>query len=258
MWGVRCYADLSDLPEAPDHLALLVPNEQSLEMLETGGRLGARSASHLCSGIWRGRRRGGAKASDTSAPRHRRLMDIAAVGPNCMGLAVGRLAVSAPSQTSRSSLWGSGPVAALTQSGTLAQTFSPWSRRCWPDSRLSRFLRQSDLSQLRRLYRLSCRDPHLRVITCYVELVIDGKRFLAAAEKARRNGKHIVVVKTGGTEGRAKAAFAHTGSLAGSRDVFDAFARDVGIVRGFTRGNGRGRSVSWPACRGRVAMPSAL
>ncbi|HWG04603.1 MAG TPA: CoA-binding protein, partial [Beijerinckiaceae bacterium] len=51
MWGGRCYADLSQLPEAPDHLALLVPNEPSIEMLEAGGRLGARSASLYAAGF---------------------------------------------------------------------------------------------------------------------------------------------------------------------------------------------------------------
>ena len=38
-------------------------------------------------------------------------------------------------------------------------------------------------------------------------------------------------MKAGGSEEARKAALAHTGSLAGSTEVFDAFARDVGIVR---------------------------
>ena len=156
--------------------------------------------------------------------------EIAAVGPNCMGLAVGRSRFCTFPDEQIEPL-GVGPVAALTQSGMLAQTFS----RGLVDA------------GLKLAYLISCGnqvgltfadyidhladDPDLRVITCYIELVIDGRRFLAAARKARDNGKNVVVVKAGSSEGARKAAFAHTGSLAGSTEVFDAFARDVGIVR---------------------------
>ncbi len=47
IWGSKCYPSLADLPEPPDHLALFVPNEQTLEVIEAGGRLkmaGARGA----------------------------------------------------------------------------------------------------------------------------------------------------------------------------------------------------------------------
>ena len=229
MWGVRCYASLSQLPEAPDHLALLVPNEPSLVQLEAGGKLGARSASLYAAGFGEG----GDAAGQERAQRLRRILGtygIAAVGPNCMGLAVGRSRFCTFPDEQVEPL-GLGPVAALTQSGMLAQTFS----RGLVDAGLTlAYLiscgNQIGLSFADYIDHLAD-DPNLRVIACYVESVIDGKRFLAAAEKARRNGKNVIVVKTGGSEAARKAAFAHTGSLAGSRDVFDVFARDVGIVR---------------------------
>ena len=79
----------SELPESPDHLALLVPQRTTLAVLETGGRLGARSASLYAAGFGEG-------GDATGRERARRLRQclttfgIAAVGPNCMGLAVGR------------------------------------------------------------------------------------------------------------------------------------------------------------------------
>ena len=89
IWGTRCYPSLADLPEAPDHLALFVPHEQTLAVLEAGGKLGARSASIYAAGFGEG-------GDATGRDRARRLRQclrtsgIAAVGPNCMGLAVGR------------------------------------------------------------------------------------------------------------------------------------------------------------------------
>jgi acetyltransferase len=71
----------------------------------------------------------------------------------------------------------------------------------------------------------------LKVILCYVEGVPDGQRFLAAAKRARDNGKVTVVVKIGGSDAGRAAALAHTGSLAGTSEAFDVFAHDAGIVR---------------------------
>ena len=229
LWGARCYPSVADLPETPDHLALFVPKEQTLEILETAGRLGARSASIYAAGFGEG----GDPEGRARALRLKEILrthSIAATGPNCMGLAVGRSKFCTFPDEQIEPL-APGPVAALTQSGMLAQTFA----RGLVDAGLTlSYLvscgNQTGLTFADYITHLS-EDPDLRVITCYVESVSDGPAFLAAAQTARRNGKSIVVVKAGGSEEARKAALAHTGSLAGSTEVFDAFARDAGIVR---------------------------
>ena len=229
LWGARCYPTLADLPEPPDHLALFVPNEASLDMVEFGGSLGARSASIYAAGFGEG----GDARGLVRAARLKTLLEkysIAATGPNCMGLAVGRSRFCTfPDEQVQ--VLAPGPVAALTQSGALAQTFA----RGIADAGLTlAYLvslgNQTGLTFADYIDHLSG-DPDLRVITCYIESVVDGDRFLVAAEKARHAGKHVIVVKAGGTEDARKATLAHTGSLAGSTAVFDAFARDVGVLR---------------------------
>ncbi len=69
------------------------------------------------------------------------------------------------------------------------------------------------------------------MILCYIEQVRGPARFFAAARRATAAGKTIVAVKIGGSEAGREAALAHTGALAGALDVFDAFARDAGVVR---------------------------
>ncbi len=64
----------------------------------------------------------------------------------------------------------------------------------------------------------------------YLEGVIDGRRFIRAAEKASRK-KPVVVMKAGRSEAGAAAVASHTGSLAGSDAVFDAVCRRTGLVR---------------------------
>ena len=229
IWGQRCYPTIADLPEAPDHLALFVPKEQTLEILELGGGLGVRSATIYAAGFGEG----GDPDGRARALRLKEILNrhsIAATGPNCMGLAVGRSKFCTFPDEQLTPL-APGAVAAITQSGMLGQTFA----RGIADAGLTlAYLvscgNQTGLTFADYIDHLAD-DPDLRVITCYIEAVTDGAAFLAAAEKARRNGKTIVAVKAGGSEEARKATLAHTGSLAGSTEVFDAFARDVGIVR---------------------------
>src|SRR5208283_6006459 len=100
----------------------------------------------------------------------------AAVGPNCMGLAVGRSKFCTfPDEQIEPLTPGS--VAALTQSGMLAQTFS----RGLVDAGLSlAYLiscgNQTGLTFADYIDYLAD-DSDLRVITCYIESVIDGRKF---------------------------------------------------------------------------------
>ncbi|MFN3889895.1 MAG: acetate--CoA ligase family protein [Beijerinckiaceae bacterium] len=229
IWGVRCYASLEDLPAPADHLALFVPADPSLEILDQGGRLGARSASLYAAGFGEG----GDAAGLARAERLRAILDkhgVAAVGPNCMGIAVGQSRFcTIPDE--QIEILSPGPVAVLTQSGMLVQTLS----RGVSDAGLTLSCivslgNQTGLTFADYINALAD-DPELRVIACYIESVIDGREFIAAANKARRNGKTIVVVKSGESEAARAATLAHTGALAGEMAIFDAFAREAGIVR---------------------------
>jgi acetyltransferase len=77
-------------------------------------------------------------------------------------------------------------------------------------------------------------QPELKVIVIYVEAISDLEKFRAACLMARAAGKHIVALKLGQSEGGRQAAMAHTGSLAGSVEAFDAVAGEVGVIRADT------------------------
>jgi acetyltransferase len=74
-------------------------------------------------------------------------------------------------------------------------------------------------------------DPDLRAIACFIESIKEPLAFRRACEYARSAGKPVVAVKIGGSEESRKAALAHTGSLAGSLECFDAVAETIGVVR---------------------------
>ena len=83
---------------------------------------------------------------------------------------------------------------------------------------------------------VDCLDYFLDVdppaaIGCALDQVKDLPRFRAACGRARSLGVPIVVLKTGRSEVGARAALAHSGSLAGDDAMFDAALRQSGAIR---------------------------
>jgi len=74
-------------------------------------------------------------------------------------------------------------------------------------------------------------DEETSVVALYLETLRDPDRFLAAALHAARRGKRLVCYKVGRSVAGALAATSHTGALAGSDRVFDAFFERAGILR---------------------------
>jgi acetyltransferase len=229
IWGTQCFPSLAALPEVPDHLAIFTPAETTLQVLREGGAAGANSATIYAAGFGEGGddegRQRAADLRDTLAET-----GLTAVGPNGMGVACGRSRFATiPDETLQE--LGPSPVAVISQSGALCAS-------------INRAVNDLDLKVG---YLISCGnqigrtvadfidhfadDAELRVLLCYIEAVADAGHFLDAARRARDSGKAVVVVKIGGSDASRAAALAHTGSLAGRSEVFDALAAAAGIVR---------------------------
>jgi len=73
-------------------------------------------------------------------------------------------------------------------------------------------------------------DPETDVILSYMEGPQNGRRLFEIAKQVTKK-KPIVMLKSGRTSAGERAAASHTGSLAGSDDVFDSMCRQAGITR---------------------------
>lgn len=73
-------------------------------------------------------------------------------------------------------------------------------------------------------------DPNTGVVFMYIEGIKDGERFIEALEKTTRV-KPVIILKSGRSKRGAMAAASHTGSLAGSDEVFDAIIKQCGALR---------------------------
>jgi acyl-CoA synthetase (NDP forming) len=147
-----------------------------------------------------------------------------------MGLGCGRSGLVTLADETLQPL-ATGPVAVLTQSGMLATTFArALADRGLGVSHLISCGNQVGLTLADYVEHLA-EDDGVHVITGYIEMIPEADRFFAACAKARARGKSVVVVKIGGSESARAAALAHTGSMVGSHDAFDAVARAAGLVR---------------------------
>ena len=73
-------------------------------------------------------------------------------------------------------------------------------------------------------------DPLTQSILLYIEGIRAGRPLIEALQRTTRK-KPVVVIKAGRSRRGAAAAASHTGSLAGSDDVFAAIMRQCGVLR---------------------------
>ncbi|HDZ35758.1 MAG TPA: CoA-binding protein, partial [Thermococcus sp.] len=72
-------------------------------------------------------------------------------------------------------------------------------------------------------------DENTKAIALYIEGVKDGRRFLEALRYASER-KPVIVLKAGKSASGAKAAASHTGSLAGSYEIYRAAFKQAGVI----------------------------
>ncbi len=72
-------------------------------------------------------------------------------------------------------------------------------------------------------------DENTKAIALYIEGVKDGRRFLKALSYASKR-KPVIVLKAGKSASGAKAAASHTGSLAGSYEIYRAAFKQAGAI----------------------------
>src|SRR5262249_26601866 len=70
-----------------------------------------------------------------------------------------------------------------------------------------------------------------RVAGLFIETARDPERFREALATAAERDVPVVALKTGRTQAAARAAFTHTGALAGNDAAFDALFDRYGVVR---------------------------
>jgi acyl-CoA synthetase (NDP forming) len=157
------------------------------------------------------------------------------VGPNCAGLvSLAQGLWSTYSAAVSFQVPQLGTVGIATQSGAIGAMF--WVAAARRGVRFSRFIATGNEADVdvAAVIAFMARDPHTKVILAYLESAKNGERFIEALKLAHEAGKPVIVLKGGSSDIGAQTAASHTGSLAGTDEVYEAAIAQCGAFRART------------------------
>lgn len=256
--GLPALTAVDQLPHGVDLAVVATPAVTVPGVVAGCARRGVRACMVLSSGF--GEVDGGHRLQRELVATAR-AAGIRLLGPNCQGLAnLASGAVASFSSSFTNFRVGDGAVAVISQSGAVAGMLAAIQHP--PVSGLRYWVatgNEADVT-VAELVDAVLDDPAVRVVQVYCEQLADAPRLAAAAAKARRLGKAVLMVKAGTTEAGAVAATSHTGALAQQDEVVDAYLRRHGVVRARSLSEmadlSRVFETSGPARGGRVAIVS--
>jgi acetyl-CoA synthetase len=225
--GRRCYPSLAALPAAPDCVAIAAPREGVLAVLEDCLAQRAGGAVVFAAGY-----------AETGLPdrvaEQEALAALAGrlplLGPNCLGFGNFLLGAGVTFSAGPKPVVPQGrAIGIVSQSGALGFALAQAVER---GVAVSHVLTSGNAAGLDTadLVAYLAEEPGCAAIACVLEGLAEPHRLLAAAGRAARAGKPLLVHKMASGEGGAAAALSHTGAVAGGHAVWHAALTEAGAI----------------------------
>ncbi|MCL5099370.1 MAG: bifunctional acetate--CoA ligase family protein/GNAT family N-acetyltransferase [Candidatus Omnitrophica bacterium] len=223
--GIKAYPSISAVPEPVDLAVLVTQSKFAPAIIEECVKAGVPGAVIISAGF--------KETGPAGVELEQQVLEIARrgkmriVGPNCLGVMNPVTGVNA---TFANGMARRGNVGFISQSGALCTAVLDWSLREMVG--FSAFVSIGSMLDVGwgDLIDYLGNDPNTKSIVIYMETIGDARAFLSAAREVALT-KPIIVIKPGRTEGAARAAASHTGSLTGSDEVLEAAFRRCGVLR---------------------------
>lgn len=223
--GIKAYPNIASVPEPVDLAVIVTPAWTVPGIIKECVEAGVKGAIIISAGFKEIGPEGAALEQQILQEARRGQMRL--IGPNCLGI---MCPITGLNATFASAMARPGKVGFLSQSGALCTAVLDWSFK--ENVGFSAFVSVGSMLDVGwgdLIYYLGD-DPHTQSILIYMETIGDARSFLSAAREVALT-KPIIVIKPGRTEGAAKAAASHTGSLTGSDEVLGAAFRRSGVLR---------------------------
>jgi acyl-CoA synthetase (NDP forming) len=216
------FSDLTRVPARPDLALIAVPAPFAEQVIESCGEAGIPVAVLFTSGFSEIGNTEQERQLKSTAERH----GIRLIGPNCAGV-----------MDTAASLYASievralpGKTAFITQSGAVGGAVLALAKfRGIGFSKFVSYGNRVDIGEVQLLDYLET-DAQTEVIALYLESLQNGRAFMQAVRRITRH-KPVVIIKAGRSASGLRAASSHTGSLAGSDEIFEAVIRHSGALR---------------------------
>ncbi|ARD85566.1 acetate--CoA ligase family protein [Ferroplasma acidiphilum] len=220
--GLTAYKSLIDIKESVDLVVIVVPRDAVPGVMKDAATIKAGAAIIITAGFKETDQHGAELEDQIMAIA--RESGIRVLGPNTIGLITPDVnATFAFADVKK------GKAALVAQSGGLGVYMLNWAQES--NVGISYFIslgNQADVDETDAFQFLST-DVETRAIFSYVEGVSSGQKFLTTLPDVIRR-KPIIFLKGGMGKTGAAAVKTHTGSVAGSMDIFRAAVRTVGGI----------------------------
>ena len=225
IFGLTLFPSVWDIPDSVDLAIISVPKRAVPGALEECVAKGIKAAVVLSAGF--------SETGEEGKRLEEEMVRVTAkgmriIGPNCFGLYCprGGLTIIPGKDFPKES----GPVGLVAQSGQLAEMIVMASRGL--GIRFSKVVSYGNACDLNEadLVEFLADDPETKIISCYIEGVKQGRRFLEVVRRTLRH-KPVLIWKAGLTDSGRRAAGSHTGSLAGSEAVWNTFFTQSGAIQ---------------------------
>src|SRR3989344_5160164 len=225
--GMKTYPSVNGVKEKIELAVVAVPTELVFKVLGDCRKKGIRNAIIVTAGF----REVGNSEGEEKLKKLLKKYKIRAIGPNCLG--------TFNSHTKLDTMFllryrlirpGKGGISFICQSGSVGSAILDLATsQVYGFPKYSSYGNAADIDESDLLeYMGSDRDT--KVIFMYIEGVKNGRKFLETARNVTKK-KPVIVIKGGVTAQGSHAIVSHTGSLAGSAEIYFGAFRQAGIIR---------------------------
>ncbi|MEN6423021.1 MAG: CoA-binding protein [Smithella sp.] len=226
--GIPCYPDIASIPGDIDLAIYFIPSKELPDTINECAKKGVKGIIIESGGF--------TEAGEEGARLQKLALENAAKagirlwGPNCMGFIDGNrtYVFSFINSLVWPDVLRGGSVGMIVQSGMLSAGFllHALQEGIMGVSKVCSIGNKCDINES-DILEYMINDKDTGVIACYLESLVDGRRFTSLAKTTK---KPIIVLMGGRSQEGAKAAQSHTASLSGNYRVTSGAFRQAGII----------------------------
>ncbi len=223
--GFKLITVLSDLPQGLDLAIICLPRDQVVTSLQELAKRALKGAVIMATGFKESDREGHLLEQKLASFAQKN--NIALLGPGSLGFINTVRLLNATATEAQLPL---GNAAFFSQSGALCLATLDWA--LGSNFGFSCFVHLGGKSIINEAHLLQtlADDPATQIIMGHAESIENGREFLRIAEKITPQ-KPVLMLKSGTTTAGARAVSEHTGSLAGTREAYEAAFAQTGIIQ---------------------------